>query len=129
MIRRIINLKNSLKNAAKYLAIAFYLGVSICSQQVSAFVVDDSTTDGGGIGKSKLVTGAVKIIKDVTAIAAGIALIVTVCFSIIQFIKMQTTDEEGEAIAIKKRIKKIITYGALATVGSTLISTILKYFA
>lgn len=121
-------MKNSLKNVAKYIAVAFYLGVSICSQHVSAFVVDETESDGGGLGKSKLVTGAIKLIKDATAIAAGIALTVTVGFSILQFIKMQTTDEEGEAIAIKKRIKKIITYGVLATVGSALISTIMKYF-
>lgn len=77
---------------------------------------------------SKMVTGTTKLIADATLVITGLAAAITTLAFIALSVKKQNADDEGEARAIKKKIKSVLICGVGITLGSSLVTVVFSYF-
>lgn len=80
------------------------------------------------LADSNLVKGSTKLIADATLILTGLAAAITTLWVIILSIKKQNADDEGEARAIKKKIKSVIVCGIGITLAAGLVTVVFGYF-
>lgn len=80
------------------------------------------------LANSKMVTGSTKLIADATLVLTGLAAAITTLLFIWFTIKKQNADDEGEARAIKKKIKSVLVCGVGITLASGLVTVVFSYF-
>ena len=80
------------------------------------------------LADSKMVTGSTKLIADATLVLTLLAPAVTTLIFIILNMKKQNADDDGEARAIKKKIRSVLVCGVGVTLSSAVITVIFSYF-
>lgn len=93
----------------------------------AAYASATATTGSGSITNSKLVTGTVDLLNDVTRVIQILSAAATIVLEGIQFFKLQNATEHEEP-AIKKRMITILVGGVGILLVSTLVNVIMGYY-
>lgn len=113
-------MKNKLKRFKKALKdVTLMIGLTLLS---SKYALANS------VQNSKAFTGTEKLLKDVAAALLWIIPVTTAVFCVIQFVKLQSAEDEGDAKPIKKKIKIIVICGIAAFLADTMFNVILGYY-
>lgn len=80
------------------------------------------------LSNSKMVTGTKNLIADATKVGTGLAAAVTGLILIIMFFKKQNAEDEGEAKAIKKKMKSVLICGVGITLAAAIVSVVFSYY-
>lgn len=80
------------------------------------------------IESSVAYTGTKELLTDLGKALLLIVPIVTGVLVVLQAMKLQAAEDEGEAKPFKKRIKTILLFGGFAELASTIFTLIMKYY-
>lgn len=80
------------------------------------------------LADSKMVKGTTNLISDATLVLTGLAAVITTFWVIWLSFKKQNADDEGEARAIKKKIKSVLVCGIGITLAAGLVTVVFGYY-
>lgn len=87
-----------------------------------------NTAFAGSLQDSKIVKGTEKLISDLTTVFMILSAGLTIVLLIAQFMKLKLAEDDGDAKAIKKRMKIITISGVAVFLVSSTFNIILSYY-
>jgi hypothetical protein len=104
------------------------LMVSILMSDLQIAFADSSSSSGGSLGASKLVTGSKKLLEDATFTLLIVIPFIAVVLILWEIIKSHNASDEGEVKPIKKKIFRILLGTGIAFTIDGIVHIIVSYY-